>query len=478
MKRGKRGTARNRRGNRRRRAARLEPTRSPLAARQEKPLSTRRSLGFVYIAHVFRYIYGLILIPYYGRVLGAEEYGKVLAASALFQVIWLCVEYGCPVAGVRDLAGTTDRPGIAAQVGRQTMARAIMVPLAIAIGVGGAWLSPVLRVEPELVAYAVAIGINSGFNLGWYFQGALQFRTQALLEVFGFALSLGFILLMVRGREEGARVLEALLLSGLISNGIAYTLVARQIDLQYLSLTGAFRLIWDSTALFASRGLRIMMANASTYLLSLFAPAAQVGYYGPAERFSSVGLSFMQPVGQVLIGTVTRHLSCGETEREAYRLMRKGILFMLGFGGLALLATVGLSAWIMPLILGPGFEQSILIMQIFGFMFPFAAFNQAVSNYVLIPLRKDTYIIKSTAVCAGVSIATVLASTLFGEVGGSTIAGARVVAEVVSSCFLAMVLVKLGLGRKIFMENPDEISRGYSDRGPSRATDTNPASTR
>ncbi|SMF93350.1 polysaccharide transporter, PST family [Methylomagnum ishizawai] len=478
MKRGQRSSARNRRGKKRRRAARLEPASPPLAARQEKPLSTRHSLGFVYIAHVFRYIYGLILIPYYGRVLGPEEYGKVLAASALFQVIWLCVEYGCSVAGVRDLAGTTDRSGIAAQVGRQTMARVIMIPLAIAIGVGGAWLSPVLRTEPELMAYAIAIGINSGFNLGWYFQGTLQFRTQALLEVFGFALSLGFILLMVRDREEGARVLEALLLSGLIINGVAYALVTRQINLKYLSLAGACRLIWDSTALFASRGLRVMMANASTYLLSLFASAAQVGYYGPAERFSSVGLSFMQPVGQVLIGTVTRHLSSSENEWEAYRLMRNGILFMLGFGGLALLAAVGLSAWIIPLILGPGFEQTILIMQIFGFMFPFAAFNQAVSSYVLIPLRKDAYIIKATAVCAVSSIATVLASALFGEVGGSTMAGARVVAEVVTTCFLAMVLMKLDLGRKIFMENPDEISRGHSDCGSPRATDTNPISTR
>lgn len=480
MRRGKRHSARARREEKRRRvraARETRPNEIP-AAKPQKALSTRKSLGFVYIAHLFRYVYGVILIPYYGRVLGADEYGKVLAASALFQIVWLFIEYGCPVAGVRDIAETQDNKHIPAQVGRQLMARMAMLPIGIAIGIGGTLISPVLRAEPDFGLYAVAVGISSAFHMGWYFQGSLQFRTQMVLEVLGFAMSLGLILGMVQGPEDGERVLQALLISSVAANLLAYTLVARQIDIRHIRLGGAFGLLRKSTALFASRGLRVMMATASTYLLSLFATAAQVGYYGPAERFSSVGLGFMQPISQVLMGTVTRRLNSDGAERAAYRLMRNGILLMLGFGSLALMGTTALSGWIMPLILGPGFERSIIIMQIFAFIFPFAAFNQAVSTYVLVPLHKDNYVIKGTAVCAVVSMASVFVCAVLGEVEGTTIAGARVVGEVVGACFLLMVLVKQGIGRKIFLENGDEISGGYSDRGSPRATDANSISTR
>ena len=65
----------------------------PLA---EQPVSIQYALAFVYGGYFFRYLYSLILIPFFGRVLGPAEYGKVLAAMSLFNVVWLVVEYGFP----------------------------------------------------------------------------------------------------------------------------------------------------------------------------------------------------------------------------------------------------------------------------------------------------------------------------------------------------------------------------------------------
>ena len=84
-------------------------------------MSTSRSLLFVYGAYLFRYLYLLILIPFYGHVLGATAYGQVLAAMSLYQIIWLAVEYGFPVVGARDLASTTDKAVIARLIGRSSI---------------------------------------------------------------------------------------------------------------------------------------------------------------------------------------------------------------------------------------------------------------------------------------------------------------------------------------------------------------------
>ncbi|MGN6651100.1 MAG: lipopolysaccharide biosynthesis protein, partial [Trinickia sp.] len=46
-----------------------------------------RVLVFVYVGYIMRYLYLLVVIPFYGRVLGVTEYGRVLAAMSLMNVI-------------------------------------------------------------------------------------------------------------------------------------------------------------------------------------------------------------------------------------------------------------------------------------------------------------------------------------------------------------------------------------------------------
>ena len=108
----------------------------------------------------------------------------------------------------------------------------------------------------------------------------------------------------------------------------------------------------------------------------------------------------MLPAGQVLVPTITRQLSNHESTADAYRLMRKGTVLTTGFGMGCLVGALVLSPYLIPLILGPGYEPSMRIMQIFGLMYPFAAFNHAIRSYVLLPLRQDSQILKATVVGA------------------------------------------------------------------------------
>ncbi len=135
------------------------------------PVSTKRSLSYVYGGYFFRYVYLLILIPYYGRVLGAAEYGKVLVAMSLFGSIWLVVNYGFSLVGGRDIASTTSLSVIGGEFGRHIIARLLMSVVGIIMGVVGTALSHILWSEPMYGLLATVLGLMSAFNLGWYFQG-------------------------------------------------------------------------------------------------------------------------------------------------------------------------------------------------------------------------------------------------------------------------------------------------------------------
>jgi PST family polysaccharide transporter len=411
-------------------------------------VSTKKALAFVYVGYAFRYLYLLILVPFYGRVLGAAEYGRVLAAMALFQLVWMLAEFGFPSVGMRDVAIDRSPGHVAAIYGRHTSARLLMSPIGIVVGTVGTLASPVLRERPIFGVLATLSGLVAAFNLGWFFQGTLRFRTSVLLEFLSFTLSLLLILPLVRGSGDGWLVLASLLASSVIATTIAHTVAIRSLDRARLRWGGATSLVRESTALFAARGLALMTSSSSTYLISVFAEAREVGWYGAAERLASACISLMQPANQVLIGTVAALIASKDTERRAFALIRRGLAALLGFGTLALLGTLALAGVFVPLVLGPQFGPSVSMLRILAFMFPLAAIVQVVEGYVLVPLRYDRSVTGTSFVGAMV---TVVLTVALGKLwGGHGVAFARLLGYASMCAALTYVLRREGLFARLF----------------------------
>jgi O-antigen/teichoic acid export membrane protein len=414
----------------------------------EEPTSTQRALAFVYAGYTFRYAYLLVLIPFYGRVLGAEEYGRLLAAMSLYTLVWVLGEYGFPIAGARDTAATTDRSRLASIFGQHLAGRLLLVPACLLLGLGGTLLSPLLREHPMMGALATLNGVVAAFNIGWYFQGTLRFRTSVAIEVAGFAINLPAILWLVRGPGDAHLVLAVLLGSALLCTGIAYGIALGTLNRRALRLHGAITLVRECTALFAHKGISMMLASSSTYVLSLFASAAQVGWYGAAERLASVGLSLMQPANHVLIGTVAKRIADQRSEASAYRLMRNSYLVMVGFGLVLMAGTWLLAEPLVPLILGPSFGATVGILYALAFMFPFAAFGQVTSGYVMVPLRMDKTM--SLVSLAGAACTVSLMLAWAAVHAGYGIALARIAGSILSVLMLIWVLHRKRLLQRIW----------------------------
>lgn len=408
-------------------------------------ISTRRALTFVYAGYLLRYVYLIVLIPFYGRVLGAEEYGRLLTAMSLYQAVWLLCEYGFPSVGARAIAASADRAEIGALFGRHLAGRLVMALPALALGAGGTLLSPVLREAPLLGVLATANGLVAAFNLGWLFQGTLRFRTSVALEVVGFAINLPLILLLVDGGGDSWLVLATLLGSQVVCTIAAYALASGLVDGAAVRVRGGLALVREATALFMHRGATMLIASSSTYLLSLFAPAAQVGWYGAAERLAAAGLALMQPANHVLVGKISRHVGVDD-DAAAVLLTRRALVGLVGFG-FVLLAGTWLLAWLfVPLILGPGFAPTVALLHTLALMFPFVALAQVATGYVLVPLRYDRPVSLIGVGGAVVNVALIVALGL--AWGGPGVAWARVLgAAAGAAALLALLAHERLLGR-------------------------------
>jgi PST family polysaccharide transporter len=389
-----------------------------------------------------RYVYLIIVVPFYGRILGVAEYGRVLASMSLMNVIWMLVSYGFTFVGMREVARAKSAAECNSIFSLHVSARLLLGLLGAGIGIVATMSSPVLSERPVIGLLATLLGIVSALNLGWLFQGRQHFRTPIMIEVFGFALSLVLVLNLVNGPDDAVWVLASLLIAGIASSIISYGLTTYQLGLPRLKLAGVVPLVRGSTMLFCYSSGSVVLTASSTYLLTLLSTPAQVGYFGAAERFATIGLSLMGPASQVFIPTISRQLAQGD-KKGAHVTTRRGATLLMGYGLLLLCGALTLSPFVLPLILGPAFEPSAHVLQTFAWMFPFAAFNEFVAFYVFVPRKKDRLL----AIAGVVSGLANLAAALFlgSRYGAVGMASARVIGEATLAVMLMGIMIRLEL---------------------------------
>jgi O-antigen/teichoic acid export membrane protein len=424
--------------------------------------SLKKDTAFVYSAYLLRYLSLIILVPYYGRVLGPASYGKVLAAMSLMSIIWMIVGYGFVTTGIRDLAAATDMPVRSAIYSRHLLARLLLVPIAVVVGVAGTAWSPVLAADPVCGVIAILLGLVNGFNLGWFFQGLRNFRISMFIEALAYPINVVLILIFVRNQGDGVNALASLLASAIICTTLAYCFAAKRIRLVRLSLRAAVNEIRGSTVFFIQSINTLLMTSGATYLLSLLSTPEQVGYFGAAERFVALGLSFLGPAGQLLMPTIAHLHTIDET--KASRLARKAIGLETAYGVVVLLTGIFAAPLFFPLILGSTFDGGVFLLQILVCLFPFAGFSHALGLYVIIPFRKDIWLVISATVGNCVSLAVALAAVhIYGAAG---MAAARVAGEIMIAIILAGASIRLGLAKS--------IPRGIGPTGKAAAISLSP----
>ena len=413
----------------------------PLVAERRIP-STRVSLAVVYAGYSLRYLSLLILIPYYSHVLGSSEYGKVLGAMSLFNVVWAVSNYGFSPVGARNVATVhSDAAALCREFGRHLSGRLRTGAVGLLIGVVGTMLSPLLREEPALGVLATLAGVVAGFNLGWFYQGVQRYTVSIGIEVLALLLNVLFVLNLVKSPSDGSIVLASLLVSGLASTIVAYVIALRRIGKPVLG--GAESLIREATPLFLLGGISNLTMQSSTYLLSFFVPAQQVGWFGSAERLAAAILGLFAPAGQVMVGTVSSRLRHEAGSLEGYKLMARGVVGLMLVGLAALLGTLIFAPWVVPHLLGTGFGPSVGLLQTLAIMLPFSALTQSIGMYVLVPLRKETTAVRISLVGVALHLAILLAFA--GHYGASAAAWARVSGEVFTGLMLVYFLPASGL---------------------------------
>ncbi|RZL03506.1 MAG: hypothetical protein EOP36_04660 [Rubrivivax sp.] len=396
--------------------------------------SLNKHLVSAYAGYFFRYVYLIVLIPFYARVLGPSAYGLVIAAMSVQNIVWTVQNWGFSFTGARNIASLKTEPERHQEFSRHLSARFLLMPLAISIGVFIVIGSPLLRTAPAMASLAIFCGVIAGFNLGWYFQGRLNFTTPVLIEILGFCITLPMVLWFVRGSTDTIYVMGSLATSAVVTTSVAYYIASRSEILKPSSAANGARLIKESAPLFITSGTYALMTNVGTYSLAAFSSPEQVAYFGTAEKFITTGLSLLAPAGQVLLSWFSKLMHETADSREVLRQQKRAVKWVCLAGAFATLAALTVVPPLLNLVLGKSFEQASVILMVMSPIFLLAAFNNSISVYIFFPRRLDKEVsaINIATTTLGIGL-TAGGAWLDGAVGAAM---ARVVAELIASLAL------------------------------------------
>lgn len=159
------------------------------------------NLGLIQITNALLQI---LLFPFIFRIVGVEEFGKVMVANSFAWLLTVLVTWGSAQSGVKDIATTREQPLAMSRHFRVIMQSRLWVFLCLLLLVMGWYGLHGANAYYFLLAMPIVLG--EAINPLFYFVGKETTSQYNLFNVVSKLLTLGLMLLFIKHADQGAWV--------------------------------------------------------------------------------------------------------------------------------------------------------------------------------------------------------------------------------------------------------------------------------
>jgi PST family polysaccharide transporter len=311
------------------------------------------------------YLLPLITIPYLVRVLGTDNFGRIVFAQAFIQYFLVITDYGFNLSATRSVAMRRDDPE-----GLSSLFSAVMFIKTMFFLSGFILLILITTLVPSfkqdwflyLVVYLTG-GIGNVLLPVWLFQGLEHMRYLTVLTILSRLVFLGFIFLFVRSSEK--YLLAAAFQSGslLLAAVPAFVGILRigKIHLCWPGFDEINQVLRDGWHVFLGMASVCLFTNSNVFLLGMMTNPQSVAYFSVAEKLVRAVTGVTVPIAQSVYPHIAKLAT--ESREAAYVFIRRLIRFQ---GGITLLLSFTLFIFagpIVTLLFGDQFKLSILLVR-------------------------------------------------------------------------------------------------------------------
>lgn len=395
---------------------------------------------FMTLLLVLNSFFGLLIYPYIIRTLGAEAYGTYIFASTVVNYFICFIGFGFDMYGVRLIAENPFSIEAKSKVLSIIFTTKLYLEaISVIFALVAVFIFPILRAYfwVYIVCFATTL-LNIFFPI-WYFQGMQKMRVVSYIQLLFKLLSLPFIFIWVKTPDDLLLFTIIMTSSSLLGAFYAFVhlLVFEKLKIILVSIKDSLVYLKESQYFFYTNFLNMMKIQTINLIIGTRYTMTDLALYDLASKIVSIPLMLISNINNALFPKVVSNFNS--------ILIRKILLIERIIGVLAILSVVVLGKIIIQILAGEEMLGAYWIAVILSFtIFAFLQ-TSCYIGLILIPNRKDSYVLKDLIF----SFSTLFIFTLLGMLFSKSI---LVLPIAFSLAGLAELLYLRNVSKKILIE--------------------------
>ena len=386
------------------------------------------------ISSIMAIIFPLITYPYATRVLQAENLGRVNFASSTISYFSLIAVLGITSYAAREgVQYRSDRKKLNQFCSELFTLNIFTSIVSILLLIICYLLIPKFHeYKILLIIYSMTI-IFGTIGLSWLYtleEDYLYITSKSILIQF---ISLIILFVVVKDSNDYYKYAAINAFANVGSNIFNILYCRKYIDLRIcLNLKKVFQHLKSCLIFFSSSLASSIYSNIDTTMLGFMCTDYHVGIYSASVKIYVMIKTLLTAITSVTIPRLT-YYKTHNMEDIFQQLVSEIFKIMIT---LLLPVVIGInvvSRELVIILLGPGFEKSEIVLNILAFAVFFAMFATIINGCILLPYKKEKFVLKATITAAVINlIANLIAIPLFQQNGAA-------VTTIISECVVMII---------------------------------------
>ncbi|MFA3784107.1 flippase [Melioribacteraceae bacterium 4301-Me] len=363
------------------------------------------------ILQITNYVLPLVALPYLVRVLGPDKFGLLAFAQAFIQYFNIFIDYGFNFTATRDIS--INRNSI------EKVSEIFSSVLVLKMGFIGLSLLIIslitfsfTKFRNEWLIYFLTFGVVICQNIfpRWLFQGLEKMKYITILNIIAKIIFTLFIFIFIKSTVDYLYVPLINFIGFFVSAVLGLLIAHKYLRVKFIrpSFNELKRQLKEGWYLFISTIATGLYTTSNAFILGIFASNTLVGYFSAAERIIKAIEDLISPVFHSVYPYLSKLFE--ESEYKAVIFLKKIIRITSIVGVFISLLVFTLANFIVDILLGSSYHQSIIVLKILSLLPFIGGVNIILTSLTLLSFN---YKKAFSSIIVGAGISNIIFSFLF-----------------------------------------------------------------